>query len=600
MLTPLQKIPIKNVRKIKADFKCSCGNIVNIFISNYLNGQKTCGKCKNNKYLSEIVNKSKYGMLKLKNEVKDKYLKAKDKYLWQCDCGNCKLISAYHVINGNNKACGCLSTTNVLTGGTARKIISKNSLIKKSNYKILSELDDEMSVSKTINVQCKCGNILSKSITKVITNKSCKRCNVKDKNFWSKKFGRLSVVNPTECSLYSTNKIKCKCDCGNEINIYSSSLIREDRPTTSCGNCTSTFRKWWDNKEMLKPPLNIDEIKNYFENCSIIPLKSLNENECDLGVSNIYKYEFMCKICGSVFVPHSLYGIIINKTVSCGCLNTRISQGQMDIFNYLKSLGFDPINEYKLENHCFDIKVNNLLIEYDGILFHNEKYSPNHVKIRLKKIDIANNNEHELISIFEDEWLKRKDCFKHLILNKIKKTNYKSLRPKNCQIKLISNQDVKQFYDKYHYQGHCSSKYNIGVFYNDDVVACMSIKHPTRQNSGDWEISRMACNFEYKIHGIWSYLIKWIKTNNLINGKLVTFSDNRLMNGKVYEIMGFSHIYDINPDYYWVKGRNRYHKSRLRKTEEEKLSGKTEPQLRREQGYHKIYDLGKKKWEMFI
>lgn len=63
-----------------------------VFKSNNIRGQKTCGKCKSSKYLSSIVNKSKYGMLKLKHEVNDKCLKAKEKYLWECDCGNCKLV----------------------------------------------------------------------------------------------------------------------------------------------------------------------------------------------------------------------------------------------------------------------------------------------------------------------------------------------------------------------------------------------------------------------------------------------------------------------------------------------------------------------------
>jgi hypothetical protein len=600
MLTPLEEIPKKNVRKVKSKFQCSCGNIVEIFVSNYLNGQKTCGKCKNSKYLSKIVNESKYGMLKLKNKVEEKYLKVREKYLWQCDCGNCKMISAYHVINGNNKACGCLSSTNKLTGGTTRKTINKNDLIKKCNYKILSQLDDEMSVSKIIKVQCKCGNILHKTIMKAISNKSCKKCKIRSADFWSKKFGRLSVINPTELSIYHIGKIKCKCDCGNETYIEPSSLVRPDKPTISCGNCTYILKKWWDNKEKLKQPLDMDKIKEYFNGCSIMPQEILNNNSKILGTNKFYKYKFLCKICGSDFTPFSLYDVIRNKVVSCGCLNTRTSYRQAEIYNYLKSCGFDPINEFKLEKYNFDIAIKNLIIEYDGLLYHNEKYNPNHCKTRFKKIKVANDNHYELISIFEDEWIHRKSCFKNLILNKLGVFKYKSLRPKQCVIKLISNKDVKDFYESYHYQGSCISKFNIGVFYGDTLISCMSIKNPTRQNSGDWEISRMASKSDFKVHGIWSYLIKWIKTNNLISGKLITFSDNRLMTGEVYNIMGFKHVSDVKPDYYWAKGNRRYHKSALRKTNEEKLTGKTESELRMKQGYYKVYDLGKKKWELIL
>lgn len=72
------------------------------------------------------------------------------------------------------------------------------------------------------------------------------------------------------------------------------------------------------------------------------------------------------------------------------------------------------------------------------------------------------------------------------------------------------------------------------------------------------------------------------------------------MTGDVYKKIGMIKDGEIDPDYYWVKGRKRYHKSGLRKTEEEKLSGKTEKELREEQDYFRIYDLGKIRWVMEI
>ena len=77
---------------------------------------------------------------------------------------------------------------------------------------------------------------------------------------------------------------------------------------------------------------------------------------------------------------------------------------------------------------------------------------------------------------------------------------------------------------------------------------------------------------------------------------IVSFSDNRLFSGAVYEKIGFKFDGTIPSDYYWVKGIHRHHKSALRKTKEEKLTGLTETQLREAQGYKKIWDLGKKRW----
>jgi hypothetical protein len=62
--------------------------------------------------------------------------------------------------------------------------------------------------------------------------------------------------------------------------------------------------------------------------------------------------------------------------------------------------------------------------------------------------------------------------------------------------------------------------------------------------------------------------------------------------------MGFTKEHNVQPDYYWVKDGVRHHKSALRKTAEERLTGLTEKQLREAQGYKQVFDLGKTKWSM--
>jgi predicted acetyltransferase len=105
----------------------------------------------------------------------------------------------------------------------------------------------------------------------------------------------------------------------------------------------------------------------------------------------------------------------------------------------------------------------------------------------------------------------------------------------------------------------------------------------------------MASDPTYKIHGIWSKLFKKFVTENHPTS-VVSFSDNRLFQGSVYEKMGFKFDGVVTPDYYWVKADRRHHKSALRKTNAEKLTGLTETQLRTAQGYEKVWDLGKKRW----
>ncbi len=101
------------------------------------------------------------------------------------------------------------------------------------------------------------------------------------------------------------------------------------------------------------------------------------------------------------------------------------------------------------------------------------------------------------------------------------------------------------------------------------------------------------------VHGIWSKLLKiFIQKNNPFS--IVSFSDNRFFSGDVYSKMGFKFDGEIRPDYYWVKGNHRYHKSGLRKTSMEKNTKLTESELRESEGYRKIWDLGKKRWVLKV
>lgn len=123
----------------------------------------------------------------------------------------------------------------------------------------------------------------------------------------------------------------------------------------------------------------------------------------------------------------------------------------------------------------------------------------------------------------------------------------------------------------------------------------MSFKRPTRQSKHDWELIRITSDARYRVHGIWNKLLKQFIAEYHPTS-IVTFSDNRLFSGGLYLKLGFSLDGHVRPDYYWVRGMRRFHKSGLRKTADEVKTGLTESVLRKDQGYRKIWDLGKKRW----
>jgi hypothetical protein len=60
----------------------------------------------------------------------------------------------------------------------------------------------------------------------------------------------------------------------------------------------------------------------------------------------------------------------------------------------------------------------------------------------------------------------------------------------------------------------------------------------------------------------------------------------------VYDVLGFKLIRESKYTPHYIKKQKRYRNQSLRKTPEERLTGKTEWELRKEQGYDRIWDCG--------
>ncbi len=85
--------------------------------------------------------------------------------------------------------------------------------------------------------RCECGTIKEYRFNSLLTGgtKSC-GCIIKNseyENLVGRRFGRLVVVEELQKSKLSQARYKCRCDCGNEIEVYGANLLYNQ--TTSCG-----------------------------------------------------------------------------------------------------------------------------------------------------------------------------------------------------------------------------------------------------------------------------------------------------------------------------------------------------------------------------
>lgn len=658
MLTMLenQTIPENDNSRKRIWFKCTCGRQKQIMWKNYkTNHTKSCGECRSDKYkIANIINKQ-WGSLTLNAQQSfPEKVNSKTTILWDCVCGQQKVINIGSVVTGLTKSCGCIRQKPTGRAHIKPILISKSVWLQEIPQLVDDDLPDMWSkaVRRLFKFKCICGNIYVKKFgkwkstskcglcdyqtgdsligkeygnlkiivvgfatihknsdhkvtceckcgnTKQISlsalnrgQRTCGECNLRSKQWWmAQTFGHLKVYElENDMKLFSEEKIKCVCTCGNICYKEASCLV--NGITYTCGSCYERGMKFWQNKPSIvrystKSMINkysLDYLIDYFRGSYIQPLENANA----LSDYNNFK----CLLCGNIFKTKLIW-IHESKIISCGCINNKVTKPVMDICD---SLGLEFETEFKLNSYKYDIKCQNLLIEYHGLRYHSE--FRNTRGIDEKKYLNAINGGYDYMLIYEDEWQYKKDLVLKMIQNKLNINNViVKLRPKQCEIKITSNREISAFYKEHHYIGSCNSAFNMALMYNNQIVACLSLRKPVRQSNYDFEISRMAQHSEFKVHGVWSFLFSKLKDYD-INGRIVTYSDNRLFNGAIYQKLGFKYDGAVRADYYWVKNNKRYHKSNLRKPKGTII---TESELRSSQGYKKIYDLGKKRWIIVI
>ena len=282
------------------------------------------------------------------------------------------------------------------------------------------------------------------------------------------------------------------------------------------------------------------------------------------------------------------------------CSNVK-SIGEEEIFNILKSAYDDEIetrNRSVIKPYELDILMPklNIAIEYNGLRWHSEEFTKDKY-YHLKKMEMCKEKNIKLISIFEDEWLHKKDIVTNKILhiaNLIQ--NKKKIYARKCKISLIDKKTTEIFLEKYHIQGNSNSTLNYGCFYGETIVGVMSFKKTNNEN--EWELTRFATNYDYICCGVGGKLFKTFVNDK--KPKLVkSFADRRWTfseNDNFYTKIGFKLSDILKPDYRYVVGNQRIHKFNFRKQILHKKYNfplsMTEKEMVEKMKIYKIWDCG--------
>ncbi len=260
----------------------------------------------------------------------------------------------------------------------------------------------------------------------------------------------------------------------------------------------------------------------------------------------------------------------------------------INLFNFETEQNSRKIISPKEIDIC--IKNHNLAIEFDGLYWHSS-LDDSKKKDHLNKTEACEEKGIQLLHIFENEWIEKKDIWKSTIKAKLKLNE--RIYARKCAIEEISVLEGKQFFDENHLQGGLNQGKHFGLIYEDKLVACISYGK-SRYEKDVYEIYRYANLLNINVIGGFSKLLKFLPK------PIISYANRRWSNGNLYLRNGFELLEKTTPNYYYVNGnrlesRLKYQKHKLKEMQfyDENL---TESEIMSLNGFRKIYDCGNLKF----
>lgn len=308
-------------------------------------------------------------------------------------------------------------------------------------------------------VKCPKGHEFESSRAKWTTGNRCPICYSERVNIHDVKesFESENYILLSDEYVDAHSKLKYVCPNGHEHEISWAAWQQGGR----CYHCRN-----------LKHRVPINEIIEMFEveNYTFIKdsyLKSKLEYICPVGHE------------GSV----SLGNWKTNGVRCPTCGNNGTSKQEQDLISYIENfnIDIDIRNRSIIKPKELDMVIHSrgVAVEYCGLYWHSELMDKNNT-YHIDKLEKCNNNDYKLITIFEDEWINKKE----IVLSRLKnilgvKDDIKILYARKLSIKEIDTSTARQFCEENHLQGYTGSSIKLGAFYGDELVSIMTFSKPS-------------------------------------------------------------------------------------------------------------------------
>lgn len=627
--------------------KCSCGNITVAKTGKLTTGSKTrCEECvkNHNKRVIDLTNQV-IGHWKVLEYAGYKY--------WKCECLLCNNI--YEVRGSslrNNTSLCCVDCANKKQ--SVPKIDLTGQLfgdLKAIKYLGKSMWECKCSCGAIVNIRS--DNLLSSEITccnnknlhdtdlnltgrqfsnwKVIRYKGnskweckCSCGAIRDVSSWSLRSGVSNSCGGPQHRLkyhltgfrfgsliadeYLDNmEYRCKCECGNTVNILTANLINGS--TRSCGCKTSELRNLtmlgrygdvsWHKVQSgkLRADWQINALMNKQDFIKVI--EEHTNNGTKPSNSEIAK-----------ILSISTHYVNI-KAKEFNCLDLLAKQSELgtsrmenEIYNYIISLIPNEVviqsDRTILNGLEVDIYIPNrkIALEINGNYWHSDLFKdPDYHQ---KKTIACGKKGIRLIHIFEYEWnnLEFQEKLK-TFLKDILDDNKNRVYARNCVVKQIEYIESSEFLNRYHLQGNTASSIQYGIYKDSNLLGVMTFGKPRFNNQYEYELIRSCWKPGTIVIGGKEKLFSTF-INEYNPSSIISYCDESKFIGNSYIKLGFKVDGKklTSPSYVWV---NRYTNEIMSRYQSQKHrlvnkgladSNQSEREALSSVGYLRIYDCG--------
>lgn len=233
------------------------------------------------------------------------------------------------------------------------------------------------------------------------------------------------------------------------------------------------------------------------------------------------------------------------SSTKCSSCSNQVSKGQLEIFEFVKSLGFDVETENKSTGRRIDIFVpsKKFAIEYDGLIFHSDFFDKERVTEANEKSRYQHFKKHGIscMRIFEDSWKQKPELIKSMIANRLGVDH--KLPALDYEIKLIENTtEFRVFFEENHLDGYANASFAFGAFVDGKLASVCSFRtYKFGKYAGQLELARFCSSRQFNSYGMFGQIMKAAKKHAKSLGfkQILSASDNCISSGNVYANNGF-------------------------------------------------------------